>query len=105
MEFLLSGIPRQYAPIPYKAGHSIAWERRSMAGEGHPADGSIPQSPASQAQRSIGLTAALTKANVYGSLPDFHRYGSGKGQFMFVDGHVESLLPAQVKRKHLAVSY
>ena len=104
-QFLLFGIPPQYATIPYKAGHSVAWELRNMAGGGYPADGSIPQSPAAQAQRSIGLTAALTKAGVYGSLPDFHRYGSGKGQFMFVDGHVESLLPAQVKHKHLAVSY
>lgn len=104
-QFLLFGIPPQYATISYKAGHSIAWGLRNMAGGGYPADGTVPQSPANEGQRPIGLTADLKKADAPGTLPDFHRYGTGKGQFMFVDGHVESLLPTQVKQKHLAVSY
>lgn len=104
-QFLLCGIPPQTPTIPYKAGHSIAWGLRNMAGGGYPADGSIPQSPASEANRSIGLTADLAKKDAPGTLPDFYRYNTRKGQFMFVDGHVESLAPAQLKQKHLAVSY
>ena len=104
-QFLLFGIPPQYATIAYKAGHSIAWGLRNMAGGGYPADGSVPQSPVAEAQRAIGLSADLMKADAPGTLPDFHRYGSGKGQFMFADGHIESLAPTSVRQKHLAVSY
>ena len=104
-QFLLCSVPAQNATIPYKSGHSIVWDLRNMAGGGYPSDGLIPQSPATNAQKSIGLSADLAKKETTGTLPDFYRYRTGKGQFIFADGHVESLAPSEVKQKHLAVSY
>jgi prepilin-type N-terminal cleavage/methylation domain-containing protein/prepilin-type processing-associated H-X9-DG protein len=104
-QFLLCSVPPQSSTIPYKLGHPVVWGLRNMAGGGYPADGSIPQSLESNANRALGLASDLAKKETSGTLPDFYRYHSGKGQFMFVDGHVESLAPTQVKQKHLAVSY
>ena len=104
-QFLLCSVPAQSASALYKLGHPIVWDLRNMAGVGYPADGNIPQSLVANAQKSIGLPADLAKKETPGTLPDFYRYRTGKGQFLFVDGHVDSLAPNQIKQKHLAVSY
>ena len=67
--------------------------------------GSIPQNNEDHANRSLRLSPKLAEEQQYNGFPDFFRYGNGKGQFLFADGHVAPMAPSDLKQKHLAVSY
>ncbi|MCP5543130.1 MAG: type II secretion system protein [Akkermansiaceae bacterium] len=103
-QFLVCSAPPQYEAMAYKACHPIMWAMRNLAGGGYPAN-SIPQSDEDLANRSIRLSPKLAEQQQYNDLPDFFRYGNGKGQFLFADGHVAPMAPSDMKQKHLAVSY
>jgi len=103
-QFLLCSVPPQHEDMPYDAGHSIVWGLRNRAGGGFP-ENELPRSNSALAQTPIGLSPESAEVQQYNDLPDSFRYRNGKGRYLFVDGHIEAFAPAELKQKHLAVSY
>lgn len=105
-QFLVCSAPAQFEDIPYKACHPILWEMRGMTDGAFPwGGGFIPESDETRATRSLRLSEKRSTEQMNDPLPDFFRYGTGKGQFLFADGHIEALLPGDLEQRHLAVSY
>ncbi|BCX49834.1 hypothetical protein HAHE_37420 [Haloferula helveola] len=104
-QFLLCSMPPAGEDAQYKSAHAIAWAMRNMAGGGFPADGTVPKSNRNLAQKPLKLPDGLADEQQYNDLPDFFRFGDGKGMFVFADGHVERMAPGDLKQKHLAISY
>lgn len=95
-------LPRS-AAAPY--GHSmIIWWGLRGAPTGNTWDNPPVANPAT-AGRSIVLPKGIVdlKTDSGAGLPAFRN--RGKGHFLFADGHVEALAPADVKQKHFAISY
>ena len=99
---LASGVPRTEGDI-YKRAHAMPWQLRGKIG-GNGGGGNPPNLWPNAAEKAISFPDDI-KELTSGSLPDFNRYGDGKGRFFFVDGHVQVMSPDEHKQKHWAVSY
>lgn len=88
---------------PY--GHSmIVWWGLRGGASGNTWSNPPVADPAA-AETTVALPKNIEKLKVdqNGGLPAFRN--RGKGHFLFADGHVEALAPAQLKMKHFAISY
>ncbi|MEO5713393.1 MAG: prepilin-type N-terminal cleavage/methylation domain-containing protein [Luteolibacter sp.] len=103
-QMLLCGAIAKSANGEYHETHPVLWDMAGLIG-GPPADGSPPELDPADAEVPIRFPAGSGKNETYGSMPDFFRYGGGRGYFFFVDGHVEALAPADHREKYWAVSY
>ena len=100
--FLGDALPRSAGA---KHGHSMImwWGLR-----GSPTGNTWSNPPVANAlasERPVTLPKGIVKftTDSGGGLPAFRN--RGKGHFLFADGHVESLAPAELKQKHFAISY
>ncbi|BCX49703.1 hypothetical protein HAHE_36110 [Haloferula helveola] len=93
-------LPRSSA-APYGFSMVVWWGLRTTTGN----TGSPPTSPRNRAGRSVSLPSNIAEMTDCGGkgLPAFRN--RGKGHFLFADGHVEALLPDDLKFKHFAISY
>jgi|GEM_PF-3081264 len=65
-----------------------------------------PQMDAQRAAEPMRFPAtADPDAETFGAAPDFFRFGKGKGQFLFVDGHIQSMAPSEHRERHWASNY
>ncbi len=104
-QILLCGVSPKNPKSPYHMGNPIVEGMFRKVSGRITTDGTVPQSNSSGSESSVRLKQELAQNPQFNDLPDFHRYGTGKGQFLFVDGHIKSMAPTEHKEKHWAVSY
>lgn len=102
-QILLAGVVPRDAASVFKSGHSVSWALRGLIG-GNGSGGNPPSLDPANSEKLIAFPANIKNLTT-GSLPDFNRYGDGKGRFYFVDGHIQVMAPSEIKQKHFAVSY
>lgn len=103
-QILLCGAVAKSANAEYHESHPVLWDMAGLIG-GPARDGLPPQLDPADANQAIRFPDDLGKNQSFGAMPDFFRYGGGKGQFFFADGHIEAMLPADHREKNWAVSY
>jgi prepilin-type N-terminal cleavage/methylation domain-containing protein len=102
-QILMAGVVPRDAVNIYKSGHAMSWALRALIG-GNGGGGNPPSRNPANSEKPIDFPADIKNLST-GSLPDFNRYGDGKGRFYFVDGHIQVMAPSELKQKHFAVSY
>lgn len=103
-QILLCGAVSRGAEANYRRAHAMLWQMRSKVG-GNGGNGNPPSLNPNNSQRTMDFGKDLTVPDVYGSLPDFYRYGNGKGLFLFVDGSARFMSPDEHRQKHWASNY
>ena len=103
-QILICGAVPKTANVTYHASHPVLWDMEPLVG-GESTEGRPPQLEEKNANNKIEFPAKIGTQETYGSMPDFHRYNTGKGQFYFVDGHIQAMTPAEHKERNWAVSY
>jgi len=103
-QILLCGAVPRAENADYRRAHGMLWQMRAKDG-GNGGNGSPPKLNPANRDELIDFSDDLTKNQQYGSLPDFYRYGSGKGLFLFVDGSTRFMAPNEHKQKNWASNY
>lgn len=103
-QILLCGAVAKTSDAEYHESHPVLWDMAGLIG-GPAKDGRPPQLDPADANQAIRFPKDIEKKQSFGAMPDFFRYGGGKGQFFFADGHIEAMLPADHHEKNWAVSY
>lgn len=104
-QILLASATPTGSKVRYKRADPIMRDMLPLIGGTASSPGEPPQLSENSANASLNIRDTKARSQQYGSEPDFYRFRDGKGRFLFVDGHMQSMTPSDHKERHWAVSY